>query len=163
MRRSSGITPSGPELHDEAIRLVGEVKSDREALRSDGAGGARNYHQTTAPHVDVGNLLNRNVEINRVEVVHILLVQVTAISQADTKPTARIKLDTRDHVNRVVIESVRSVTSNVHRRTNFSDGLDVLVKREVKTDTREKLIRPIQQDKVTRSLRVAVEDVATVG
>src|ERR1051326_8555606 len=55
------------------------------------------------------------------------------------------------------------MATNVGGRSNFSDGLDVLVEREVETDTREKLIGPIQQDEIAaEALRIAVQDVAAV-
>src|SRR6185369_1256455 len=103
-----------------------------------------NDHQASSPHVDVRDLLTRNVEVNRIEVVHILLIQVTAISQADSEPATRINLDTTKHINRIVIEGIRCMTADVGRRSDFSDRLEVLVHREVETDTGKELIRTIQ-------------------
>ena len=95
--------------------------------------------------------------------VEILLVEVAAISQAETKPAARINLDTTEYINGIVVESIRRVATDVGGRSNFGDWLDVLVKREIETDAREKLIRPVQQNEITaEALRITVQDIAAV-
>src|SRR5689334_4434745 len=81
----------------------------------------------TANHNHVSDWPNGDARINRVEVVCILLVQMPAISQTKTKPATRINLDTTEHVNRIIVEGVRSVATNVGRRSHFGNRLDVLV------------------------------------
>src|SRR6185369_15977511 len=104
---------SCPELKDETVRLFRENVSDREPLRCHRTRRARHDHQSSSNHVYVRDLRNRNSSVNRVEMVHILLVQVTAISEADTEPATRINLDTAKHFNRVVIERIRCMTTDV--------------------------------------------------
>jgi len=143
--------------------ILGEVKPDRESLRGNRSRCSRNDNQTSSGHVHVGDLLNRNVEVNRVKVILILRIQVSAISKTESKPAARINLDAAQRFDRIVIESVWRVTTDIRRRPDFSDRLEVLVHREVKADGREPLIRPVEQHEVAAgALRIAVQNVANV-
>src|SRR6185436_17418530 len=108
-------------------------------------GGTRNNYETSVDNVYIRDLLNRNIEISRIEVIHVLLVQVSAISETNTEPATRINLDSAEHINRIVFKGIWCAATNVGGRSDFSDRLEVLVDREVETDTREQFIRPIQQ------------------
>src|SRR6185503_10314841 len=126
-------------------------------------GGTWNNNETSANNVNVGNLLNRNIEISRIEVILVLLVQVPAISDTDSEPATRINLDTTQDINRIVFKCIWRAATYVGGRSDFSDRLEVLVDREVETDTREQFIRTIQQHEITKAFRVAVQPVAAVG
>ena len=93
----------------------------------------------------------------------ILLVQVPAIGETKSKPATRINLDTADYFDRIVIEGIWCMASHILSGANFSHWLEVLVDREVESDTREKLVRPIQQYEVTtKALRIAVQNPSQV-
>ena len=78
------------------------MEPNRKTLRSHWPCCAGNYDQTSAGHINVGNLPNPNVGIDWIEVIHILLIQVPAISETEAKPATRINLDTAEHIDRQV-------------------------------------------------------------
>src|ERR1041385_4512168 len=115
--RRPGVAMSYPELSDKAMRVFREDKALRESARSHRPRSARDHNQTSSRHGHVRNLLNRNVEVHWIKVVLVLLVQVNAIGQADSEPASRINLDTTKRINWIVVECVRRMAANVHRRS----------------------------------------------
>ena len=71
-----------------------------------------------------------------IEVTLILLVHVPAISRAKSPPACRIDSDTANGVHRIIVKGIWRSSGNVHRRTHFTDKLEVLVNRKVKPNAR---------------------------
>jgi hypothetical protein len=72
------------------------------------------------------------------------LIHVPTVGKAKTEPASWVDFDTAQYINRIVIESIRCATAYIRCRSHFSDWLEVLVDREVKADSGEELIGPIQ-------------------
>src|SRR4026208_2251532 len=102
-----------PELGDKTRGLFRPNHPNREPLRGDCSGRARNHHEAPADNVYVRNLLNRNIGVNRVEVIHCLLIQVPAISQTKTKPATRIDLDAAEGIHRTILKSIRRAATDI--------------------------------------------------
>jgi hypothetical protein len=73
-----------------------------------------------------------------------LWVYVQSICGCEPKPTPRINANASQHVDWVVLKSVRCASSDVMNRLELSDWLKPLINREVKANARNKFIRPIQ-------------------
>jgi hypothetical protein len=58
-------------------------------------------------------LLDWNIKVDRIKVILILLVHVSAVRETNSKPTTWIDLDATENINRIVVESIWSVASNV--------------------------------------------------
>src|ERR1043165_7759449 len=156
---------SYPEPSAETVSVIREVETARETARRRGASRSRNDHQATAWDINVGYLLDWNVEVGAIKHRLVLLVEVHAIPDTKSEPTMRIELRAGQPFNRAVLKCIRSAAAHILRRTQLKDRLEVLVNREVKTDTRDELIRTIKQDRLSASeitLRIAVQDVAEV-
>jgi hypothetical protein len=107
-------------------------------------------------------LVYTDIEVYRIEVTLILLIQMATICDAKAKPTSRINLYTAQDFNRIVIECVWRVATRVHRRANLSHWLEVLIDRKVEADARKKFIRPIERNTVC-SLWIAIQDVPDIS
>jgi len=73
----------------------------------------------------------------------ILRVQMAAVSGAKAKPTSGIEPYTAQRFNRIIVEGVRRVASNVMSRTHFTDNLEVFVHCYVDAYAAKEFIRPI--------------------
>ena len=95
-----------------------------------------------------------------------LWVHMQPISCAETKPSAREYANASQHVDWVVFKRVRCTATNVENRLQFSDWLKVLIYREVKADSGDEFVGPIQQAYRAAAegirARVAVQDVTEV-
>jgi len=99
----------------------------REAISRCRSRSTRHYNQTSSDNIDVRHLLDRHVEVSCIEVILILLVQVTSVSKAKTEPTSRVDLHAADYINWTVFECVDCATTDILSRPNFRDWLEVLV------------------------------------
>ena len=127
---------TSPDLEDKAIRIIGEMVSNRNSvLRGrDGSAGDNDYPATR--YKDSRQVLNRRVEVSPVKVTDVLLIHVTTIGEAKAPPACREDSDAAKRIDWIVVEGVWSFSSHVHRRARFADQLQVLVNREVKTESR---------------------------
>ena len=118
---------ASPDLKDKAIRIIGEMVSNRNSILRGRDGSAGDNDYPAAWYKDSRQVLNRRVEVSPVKVTDILLIHVTTISKAKSPPACREDSDTAKRVNRIVVESIRRLAGYVHRRTRFTDQLEVLV------------------------------------
>jgi hypothetical protein len=57
--------------------------------------------------------LDRDIKVGRIEMISVLLIHVSAICETKTHPPSWINLDTTENVNRIIVESVRRVATEI--------------------------------------------------
>src|SRR6266478_607092 len=92
----------------------------------------------------------------------ILLVKHPAIPNPETPPTPRVKLGADEKLHRIVVHRVGRVAADVLSGPKLSHGLEVLVKRKIKSDAGNEFVRTIKVHRIA-ILWIAVENVAEVG
>src|SRR5688572_18383305 len=95
----------------------------------------------------------------------ILRIQVPAVSATDSPPTSWIDFYTGESVNRIIVKGIWRPSCYIHCRTHFTDKLQVLVDRKVKSNACQDLIWPVKQNGPTHSLAlgITIQDVAQIG
>jgi hypothetical protein len=73
-----------------------------------------------------------------------MLIYVLAISRTKAQPTPRENTDTAQKLHWVVREGVFSLSADIRNRLHFSDDLEVLVNWEIKANSGNKFIGPIE-------------------
>ena len=164
MRR--GVSATDPELSDEAIGIFTLDESTREGSDCRGHGRRRyNHYWLRSRRINVGDLIDSRVEITSFKRSTILLIDVITISEAQAPPPSRIDLDTSQRVYRTILKCIRSPATHVVRGSQLQNGLEMPVDRKVETNTRNQLVRSIQQGELARgerALRIGVQPVAGV-
>ena len=156
---------TNPELENESIWIIRESETGWKTIGCRRPGGAGHDYNSPVRNKDTRQLVDLNIGVNRIEVVHILLVEMAAISQTNAPPTFWEELDARNCINRIIVECVRRMAADVLGAFDFANDFDVFGERKVKCQAAHYLIGPIQQDHVIAhrfALRVAVQDVPDV-
>src|SRR3982074_3533085 len=83
-----------------------------------------------------------------IKVAAVLLVHVTAISRANSPPAIRENPDPPKGINRIVVEGIGRLAAYVHRSARFADKLKVAVRNKLESQSRQQLVRTVQQNRV---------------
>src|SRR5690606_9062504 len=102
---------------------------------------------------DIGT---RNDDIGTADIVEIListailLVYVIAVSQAESEPAGREDTRSENYIHRIILECIRRTAANILHVAEFSDRLNVFVRREINSDRSHQFIRTVEQRRAAR-------------
>src|SRR5687768_3606255 len=137
---------TNPELTNKPVRVIGRPEANRERARGSRYRGGRDYlYALGAYRINTGQWIDRDGDVTSFERRFVLLVNVVAPGRAKTPPAPRENLHTRKHFNWTVLKRVRRSRTDILRRTQFQNRLNVTIHRKVETESGDKLIRPIQK------------------